>query len=228
MTFAEQVIAFTRALRPPDIALPPGFEWLFPYDEPETMRTLTTFYEKYYADNQPRNFIFGINPGRFGAGLTGVPFTDPIRLESECGIENGFPKKPELSSIFVWQFINAYGGAATFCRDFYITSLSPLGFVKGGKNINYYDDRQLQKAAEPFVAWNIRTQLDFGANREVAVCLGEGQNFAFFTKLNAAHSFFKEIIPLPHPRWVMQYRRKKVEEFVGRYVGALQEVGINI
>lgn len=228
MTFAEQVIAFTRALRPPDIALPPGFEWLFPYDEPETIRTLTTFYEKYYADNQPRNFIFGINPGRFGAGLTGVPFTDPIRLESECGIENGFPKKPELSSIFVWQFINAYGGAATFCRDFYITSLSPLGFVKGGKNINYYDDRQLQKAAEPFVAWNIRTQLDFGANREVAVCLGEGQNFAFFTKLNAAHSFFKEIIPLPHPRWVMQYRRKKVEEFVGRYVGALQEVGRNI
>jgi len=228
MTFADQVIAFTRALRPPDIALPPGFEWLFPYDEPETMRTLTTFYEKYYADNQPRNFIFGINPGRFGAGLTGVPFTDPIRLESECGIENGFPKKPELSSIFVWQFINAYGGAAIFCHDFYITSLSPLGFVKDNKNINYYDDRQLQKAAEPFVAWNIRTQLDFGANREAAVCLGEGQNFAFFTKLNTAHGFFKEIIPLPHPRWVMQYRRKKVEEFVGRYVDALQKLGRNI
>jgi uracil-DNA glycosylase len=225
MTFAEQVLAFTRALRPPDIVLPPGFEWLFPYNNPETMRTLTTFYQKYYTDNQPRTFIFGINPGRFGAGLTGVPFTDPIRLASECGIENAFLKKPELSSIFVWQFINAYGGAVPFCRDFYITSLSPLGFVKDGKNINYYDDRHLQRAAEPFIVWNIRTQLDFGARREAAICLGEGQNFSFFQKINAVHGFFQKIIPLPHPRWVMQYRRKRVGEFVERYVKMLQNLG---
>lgn len=222
MTFAEQVIAFTRALRPPDIVLPTGFEWLFPYDNADTMRSLTIFYEKYYADSQQRTFIFGINPGRFGAGLTGVPFTDPIRLADLCGIKNDFQKKPELSSIFVWQFIEAYGGAETFCRDFYITSLSPLGFVKDGKNINYYDDRQLQRSAEPFMIWNIRTQLDFGAKREVAICLGEGQNFAFFQKINAAHGFFKEIMPLPHPRWVMQYRRKRVEEFVQRYVETLR------
>lgn len=228
MTFADRVIAFTRALRPPDIALPQGFEWLFPYDNPETMRALTTFYQRFYADNQVRTFIFGINPGRFGAGLTGVPFTDPVRLAAECGIETNFQKKPELSAAFVWQFIHAYGGAAAFCRDFYITSLSPLGFVKDGKNINYYDDRQLQKAAEPFIVWNIRTQLDFGAQREAAICLGEGQNFAFFQKLNAAHGFFKEIVPLPHPRWVMQYRRKEVGSFVARYVGILREVRKNI
>lgn len=224
MTFADQIIAFTRALRPPDIPLPDGFGWLFPYDNPETMRVLTTFYQKYYADNQPRTFIFGINPGRFGAGLTGVPFTDPVRLEKECGIENAFPKKPELSAVFVWQFINEYGGVTAFCRDFYITSLSPLGFVKDGKNVNYYDDRQLQKAAEPFIVWNIRTQLDFGARRAAAICLGEGQNYAFFKKLNAAHGFFREIVPLPHPRWVMQYRRKRVGEFVERYVGMMRVV----
>ena len=104
---------------------------------------------------------------------------------------------------------------------------SPLGFVKDGKNINYYDDRQLQKSAEPFIVWNIRTQLDFGANRDAAICLGEGQNFAFFQKLNAAQGFFKEIIPLPHPRWVMQYRRKRVDEFVERYVAALRTVREN-
>ena len=223
MNFSTQVIAFTRALRPPDIALPSGFEWLYPYDQPETMRALTDFYEKYYADQQARTFLFGINPGRFGAGVTGVPFTDPIRLAAECGIENSFPKKAELSSQFVWAFIGAYGGAEAFCRDFYITSLSPLGFVKEGKNINYYDDRSLQRAAEPFMLWNIRTQLDFGANREVAICLGEGQNFAFFQKINAAHGFFREIVPLPHPRWVMQYRRKRMEEFVERYVGVLRQ-----
>lgn len=224
MTFADQVIAFTRRLHPPDIALPTGFEWLFPYEQPETLEALTAFYQKYYADAQPRAFLFGINPGRFGAGVTGVPFTDPVRLETECGIRNPFPKKQELSAQFVWQFIGAFGGAAAFCRQFYITSLSPLGFVKNGININYYDDRQLLRAVEPFLVWNIRTQLDFGAHREAAICLGEGQNFKVFQKLNAQHGFFREVIPLPHPRWVMQYRRKTVEAYVDAYVQTLHGV----
>ncbi|MCA0236685.1 MAG: DUF4918 family protein [Bacteroidetes bacterium] len=222
MSFSDQVIAFTRSLRVPDIALPNGFEWLFPYDQPETMQALSTFYERFYTGSQARTFLFGINPGRFGAGITGVPFTDPVRLEKECGIANTFQKKAELSSIFVWEYINAYGGAESFCRDFYITSICPLGFVKDGKNINYYDDRALQKAVEPFVVWNIRTQLEFGANRETALCMGEGQNFAFFAKLNAQHGFFKKIIPLPHPRWVMQYRRPTMGVYVERYVEALR------
>lgn len=225
MTFAEQVIAFTRGLKPPDIPLPPGFAWLFPYDNPDTMQALSAFYQRFYTDPGPRTFLFGINPGRFGAGVTGVPFTDPIRLETECGIENPFAKKAELSSQFVWQFIRAYGGAAAFCRNFYITSLSPLGFVKDGVNINYYDDKALLQAVEPFIVWNIRTQLGFGARRDAAICLGEGQNFRVFQKLNARHGFFTEIIPLPHPRWVMQYRRKRLDEFVEKYVGVLSGQG---
>ncbi len=224
MYFSEKVLQFTRDLRPPAIELPPGFEWLFPYNQPETMAALSAFYQKYYADAQPRHFLFGINPGRFGAGVTGVPFTDPVRLEAECGIENPFAKKQELSSQFVWMFIRAYGGGQAFCRDFYITSISPLGFVKNGVNINYYDDRALQAAVEPFILWNIRTQLEFGARREAAVCIGEGQNFKFFKKLNERQGFFREIVPLPHPRWVMQYRRKRADEFAERYVEALQQL----
>ncbi|MEZ4965878.1 MAG: DUF4918 family protein [Saprospiraceae bacterium] len=222
MTFGERIIDFTRALQVPDTPLPPGFEWLFPYEQQQTMQALSDFYRKYYTDDRPRVFMFGINPGRFGAGVTGVPFTDPIRLEAECGIKNDFAKKPELSSGFVWMFINAYGGPEAFCRDFYITSISPLGFVRDGKNINYYDDRGLQKAVEPFIIRNIRTQLELGARRETALCLGEGQNFAYFQKLNAVQGFFREIIPLPHPRWVMQYRRKRVDEFVGKYLEAMK------
>lgn len=224
MSFARKVIEFTQNLRIPEVALPPDFEWLFPYDQEETMRCLSAFYEKYYADEQGRHFIFGINPGRFGAGLTGVPFTDPLRLEEFCGIENSFPKKPELSADFVWRFIQAYGGVEAFTRSFYITSLSPLGFIRHGVNINYYDDRDLIRSVEPFIVWNLRTQLEFGKLGDTAICLGEGKNYAFFKKLNDREGFFREIIPLPHPRWVMQYRRKRVDEFVDRYVAALGSV----
>jgi hypothetical protein len=45
------------------------------------MKICSSFYQKYYADNKKRSLIIGINPGRFGAGVTGIPFTDPIRLK---------------------------------------------------------------------------------------------------------------------------------------------------
>lgn len=225
MTFGKKVIQFTQNLRIPSLELPADFEWLFPYDQAETMRCLTAFYQKYYADEGARHFIFGINPGRFGAGLTGVPFTDPLRLETECGIANSFPKKVELSADFVWRVIRAYGGVIPFTRHFYITSLSPLGFIRRGVNINYYDDRNLARSITPFVEWNIRTQLEFGNLGDTAICLGEGQNYAYFKKLNAQEGLFREIIPLPHPRWVMQYRRKRVDEFVERYVSTLNGLG---
>lgn len=217
MTFAQHVLQFTKTLRP-NLQLPPGFDLLFPYDNPETLRVMTAFYEKFYSDSNPRIFIFGINPGRFGAGVTGVPFTDPIRLKEACKIDNEFAKKPELSSVYVYQFIQAYGGLELFYKNFYITSLSPLGFTKNGININYYDDRKLQESVEPFILESIRTQQQFGTSRKVALCMGQGKNAAYFQKINEKHGFFEQIIPLPHPRWVMQYRRKSVGEFVQMYV----------
>jgi len=220
MTFAQHVLQFTQTLQP-NLQLPPGFDLLFPYNNPETRRVMMAFYEKYYKDSNPRIFIFGINPGRFGAGVTGVPFTDPIRLESECGIANDFAKKPELSSVFVYQFIQAYGGLELFYKNFYITSLSPLGFTKNGININYYDDKNLQKTVEPFIIQSIQMQQQFGTTRRVALCMGQGQNATYFQKINEQHRFFEQIIALPHPRWVTQYRQKSVAELVQVYVKQL-------
>ena len=95
--FSTDVLSYHFALKPA-ISLPKDIEWLMPYDDPETKRCMSSFYQKFYNDNQKRTFILGINPGRFGAGVTGVPFTDPIRL-NQLGIENSFPQKPELSSV---------------------------------------------------------------------------------------------------------------------------------
>ncbi len=221
MHFGQKVLEFHKTLTIPDLALPTGFAWLYPHPAPETRRVMDAFYEKYYTGSQERTFLFGINPGRFGAGITGVPFTDPVRLEADCGIANSFGKKQELSAQFVWRFIRAMGGPEQFSRDYYITAVVPLGLVKGSVNINYYDDRNLIKAVEPFAVWNIKTQIEMGANRAATICMGEGANFKFLSAINQKHGFFKEVVPLPHPRWVMQYRRKDLDVYLEKYVATM-------
>lgn len=221
MTQAGAILDFYRKLRP-DFPLPAGIAVMNPYVEPETWDVTERFYKKYYSDMRPRAFIFGINPGRHGAGITGVPFTDPIRLDMVCGIANHFKKKPELSSEFVYTMIAAYGGAEAFYGRYFFTALSPVGFMKGGKNLNYYDDKELLRDCEPFVIGCIRRELETMPGFEVCYCLGEGENYRYFSRLNAREGFFKEIVPLPHPRFVMQYRRKRVAEYVRLYLDRLR------
>jgi hypothetical protein len=221
MTYGEKIIRFLTTLTP-DFPLPPGIGVMNPYEREEVRQGVTAFYTRYYPDNTPRTFLLGINPGRFGAGITGISFTDPIRMEDVCGIPNPFEKKQEISSVFIYDMIHAYGGPDIFYGKFYITAVCPLGFVKEGKNINYYDVKELQEAATPFIVSTIREQLTFGANRKKAFCIGEGKNFKFLDKLNKEHHFFNEILPLPHPRFVMQYRYKKRDEYVRKYIEVLR------
>lgn len=195
-----------------------------PYQNELTFSLCTKFYSKYYNTSKQRTIILGINPGRFGAGLTGIPFTDPVKLEQECGIKNNLPKKRELSADFIYQVINGYGGKEKFYDRFYFGSVSPLGFTKEGKNLNYYDDPQLQKAVLPFILKTINDQIAFGLNQETAYCLGEGKNFKFLSRLNDDHGFFKKIIPFSHPRFIMQYKRKKLQHYIDDYIEKLKAV----
>jgi hypothetical protein len=219
---ATAILDFYQSLRP-DFALPAGIGIMNPYQDKEAWNVTGKFYKKFYADLRPRTFIFGINPGRFGGGVTGIPFTDPIRLQDNCGIPNDWKKQAELSSQFIYTMIEAYGGPKVFYGDCLFTALSPLGYVKDGKNLNYYDDKDLLKACEPFILDCIRRQLATIPGSTTCFCLGEGENYKQFTRINQQHRFFKEIIPLPHPRWVMQYRRKKVGEYAGLYVERLKK-----
>lgn len=220
MTFADQVLHFHFRTLQPDWQLPPGVELLYPFGEPETQACMTAFYQKYFADERPRTFVLGINPGRFGAGVTGVPFTGPVRLREHCGIDNNFPSRGELSADFIYRWIERMGGPEVFYRDFYITSVCPLGFVKDGKNYNYYDSKKLQRAVTPHIVANLRTQLGFGGRRDRVLCLGEGKNYKFLKELNDEYGFFGEVIPLSHPRYVMQYKRKALEGYLNRYIVA--------
>ena len=94
-SFGEQVLSFYKNLS--DIPkVPEGVGVLYPYRETGAWAAMQEFYRKYYLDSNHRTFLIGINPGRLGAGITGIPFTDPIRLQAVCGITNQFEQKSEL------------------------------------------------------------------------------------------------------------------------------------
>jgi len=217
--FAQQILSFLASLQI-SFPLPKGVNILNPYQDEYVMQLCGQFYTKYYSDSSTRRIVLGINPGRFGGGLTGIPFTDPIHLEKFCNIENQLQKKAELSSTFIYEMINAFGGPEKFYSKIYISSISPLGFTRDGKNLNYYDDTRLQKKLESFILSCMQTQLNFGIDRSLAYCLGEGENFQFLKQLNERHQFFQEIIPLPHPRFILQYKSKNKAAYIQRYIDA--------
>jgi hypothetical protein len=213
MNFAEKTLQFYKQLRI-DQKLPEGIKVLNPYTSPQTWEACSLFYHKFYNDNRTRRIILGINPGRFGAGVTGIPFTDPIQLEKACGISNSFEKKPELSSQFIYQLIENMGGVVPFYKHYYVGAVSPLGFTKNGKNFNYYDDKKLERSLKPFIVKSLVRQVALGVNTEKCYCLGNGKNYEYLQRLNAEIKLFGEIVPLPHPRWVMQYRRKQLSHYL--------------
>ncbi len=213
MTFANRVLKFYSELSV-NQNIPPGIKVLNPYCNDTTIAVCEQFYNKYYSDNLGRKLILGINPGRFGAGITGIPFTDPLTLENECGIKNDFDKRAELSSDFIYRLINAIGNPTSFYKRFFIGSVSPLGFMLNGKNFNYYDSKELQRVIKPFIITNLVKQIGLGINSRICYCLGKGKNYEYLNFLNIELKLFDEIVPLPHPRWVMQYRRKKLDEII--------------
>jgi hypothetical protein len=112
-TFADHVIQFNCSLEFKG-KLPAGIQIMNPFKEPATAAIMKQFYKKFYDDTHTRRLIIGINPGRLGAGVTGVPFSDTKRLAEECGIVvQGF-KTHEPSSVFMYDMIHAYGGVQAF------------------------------------------------------------------------------------------------------------------
>lgn len=223
-TFADKIISFNNSLEfkgdlPKDIRIMNPFK-----ENPSIMSTSSVFYKKFYSDNNTRHLVLGINPGRFGAGLTGIPFTDPKRLISNCGIEFVGNLAHEPSSVYVYEVINEFGGEVEFYNKFYINSVCPLGFtsVKTGRevNYNYYDSKELTDSVFTFILESIKNQIAFGINTDICYCLGTGKNEKFLIEINNQFGFFKKIIGLEHPRYIMQYKSKIKETYISKYLNA--------
>jgi hypothetical protein len=175
MSFANYVIKFNQKLKL-NIPLPKGVEVMNPFINQDTLEISAKFYRKYYSDENERILILGINPGRFGGGITGIPFTDPVKLENICGIYNQMKKVTEPSAGFVYDMIGAYGGPEKFYQKHFIHAVCPLGFTKDGINYNYYDSKPLEKAVIPFIIQSLKHILSFPITTDRCYCLGNGKN----------------------------------------------------
>ena len=221
---ADKLISFYQGLTPPR-NLPAGIKVLFPQKDKQVQELVKSFFTKYFNDDRPRNLLFGINPGRHGAGITGINFTGPKQLKEECGIDHHLKLSSELSAEFIYEMINAHGGVNTFYQNWFIGAVCPLGFIKNARNINYYDDPVLQKKVTPFIIDCISKQVAMGFNTGKCLCIGGEKNFKYLSVLNKEHKWFEEIVPLPHPRFILQYRRKQKDQYIQQYLSAMRFAG---
>ena len=124
LIFAEEIIQFLKGLEFKD-PLPEGISIMNPYrDNPEIIPVISKFYNKFYNDSNLRYLILGINPGRFGAGVTGIPFTDSKRLSEKCGLSIPGVNTFETSSVFVYETTNVYDDNKSRSHDPVITWLN--------------------------------------------------------------------------------------------------------
>ena len=215
-TFSQKAINFFTNLKSPK-TLPGNIKVLNPYKVEDVKIIVKEFYNRFFDDTNERVFILGINPGRFGGGVTGIAFTDPIVLEEYCGIKNSLIKKPELSSRFVYSFINEFGGVTKFYSKFFMGAVYPLALLSDGKNYNYYDSKELYRILKPHLISSLQKQINFGARKDIVICLGK-KNFNYLNELNKEFKFFESIIILEHPRFIMQYKLKKKEQYIKKYI----------
>lgn len=221
-TFGDKVIEFNKNLNY-NGELPEGFRVLNPYlDNPETMDVMKRFYHKYYNDEKQRQFIIGINPSRHGAGVTGVPFTDTKRLKDVCGIQMKSAHTHEFSSVFIYDMIEAFGGAEKFYSTFYINSPFPLAIIRKNKdnnwvNANYYDDKTLFEMVKNFMTDSLKKHISMGLDTSTVFVLGK-KNAEFIQKLNREAKLFDQIKILEHPRYIQQYKSKEKQLYIDKYI----------
>lgn len=225
-TFAEKVISFNQQLTF-EGKLPEGFQVINPFlDNPETEEVTSAFYRKYYSDYKKRRFLVGINPGRHGAGVTGIPFTDTKRLESACGIKMETARTHEISSVFIYDMIEAYGGVVPFYQDIYINSPFPLAIIRRTKsgtwrNANYYDNSALFEAVRGYMICSLEQHIGLGLDTSEVFVLGK-KNADFIARLNSEKKLFDRLTVLEHPRYIQQYKSKERVFYINKYLKAFQ------
>ena len=204
-----------------------NYKIINPYNK-QTNEITKKFYNKFYNDNNKRRLILGSNPARRGTSVTGVPFEDAAHLQKETGIFIDHFYINKSSSNFLYDVIENYGGCEKFYNDFYMNFVFPLGIIKISSkgtesNYNYYDIKNYEKIFSKYIIDSIKEILQFNIDTSICYCIGSGKNYEYLEKLNKKYNFFNKIIPLEHPRFIMQYNSKNKDQYLKKYLDALNK-----
>ena len=221
MSFSKKAIDYFCNLKAPTIKHT-GVELINPYSSQQVQAIVKKFFIKYYNDENERLFVLGINPGRFGGGLTGISFTDPVAIREICRIENNLGTRKELSSKFIYTVVEKFGRPDEFFSKIFLTAIYPFAIIKNGKNYNYYDEKKLAENLRAEIIKNIISQIKLGARKDLGIVLGK-KNARFFTEINEENNFFKRIGVLEHPRYIMQYRLKQIDYYITKYIETINQ-----
>lgn len=229
ITFADHILNFNNMLSQKSLILPEGYRTINPFtgDQKDQVKAVTTaFYQKYYNDRNRRYLILGSSPARRGTAVTGIPFEDAKHLQNETGIYIDSFYINRSSSDFLYDVMREYGGCEKFYSKFYMNFVCPLGIVKTNAkgnevNCNYYENKKLKDSLYSFIVSSLICQLEFGLETSVCYCIGSGENYKFLSRINAEYGFFNTIVPLEHPRFIMQYNANKKDIFLKKYIDAL-------
>jgi hypothetical protein len=205
--------------------LPDKIDFINPYTSAGVKTVLKEFCDKYYSSKRKRVLVLGINVGRFGGGITGIPFTDPVALFEVCDIPNSFDKRTELSSRFIYEMINNFGGVKKFYDKFLLSAVCPLGFIKEEKNYNYYDSVGLSLAVNDLIKNSLQCHSEFNVQSDVVVSFGK-KNADHLKRFNEEMKLFKKIIVLEHPRYIMQYKLSKKSDYIQSFCEVFNDIKV--
>lgn len=227
-TNTEKILKYCESLSKIKIDSFDNYKIINPYsNNKEQIKLITTkFYNKYYNDNNQRRLILGSNPARRATAVTGIPFEDAAHLQQKTGIfiDNFYVNKS--SSNFLYDVIAEYGGCEKFYNDFYMNFVFPFGIAKinpnnSESNCNYYEIKQFETKLYDYIIKSIKEILSFNIDTSICYCIGSGKNYEFLLKINKEYNFFKKVIPLEHPRFIMQYNSKNKDLYLKKYLDAL-------
>lgn len=176
------------------------------------------FERLYIEPNKPKIVLCGINPGRYGAGKTGIPFIDFNSL-SEM-LPNVNRKDAEPSAQFFFSVVKKFG-IIDFYRSFYVTNISRYGFsrISKQKNVNYYDNTIPTEVTLCLIDKFIREMSVINPN--VIIPLSTCVDYELKKQKGTGRITAEIGTRLSHPSWISTYRRKELEAWVDKYVQEL-------
>jgi hypothetical protein len=168
------------------------------------------FIKKYYQDQNKRDLIIALNPGRKGCNKTGIALTDENVLFSKLKLPyNNSNPEVERTATKIYSIIEeVHPHLNTFFSRFFMTNIFPFGVVADGKNVIFSKIIKIPSIMN-FSKNFISKSIDI-FNPEKIICVGRGSE-----KFICKHFPNQKPIYLHHPAYTFPEKEKmKYREYL--------------